>query len=103
MLYRAPAALLIRAPAAEEQEMACEELVPGDVILIPRNGGMMYCDAVITSGNCVVNESMLTGCVGDARTSDVITIFYSTARTLVLHVYQTDVTILTIIKGCTVL
>ena len=45
----------------EEIELSCEELVPGDVILIHRHGGMMHCDAVITSGNCVVNESMLTG------------------------------------------
>ncbi|XP_033641842.1 probable cation-transporting ATPase 13A3 isoform X2 [Asterias rubens] len=44
----------------------CEEtdskwLVPGDVVLIPQNGCVMSCDAVLISGNCIVNESMLTG------------------------------------------
>uniref|UniRef100_A0A671XDP9 ATPase 13A3 n=1 Tax=Sparus aurata TaxID=8175 RepID=A0A671XDP9_SPAAU len=37
------------------------ELVPGDVILIPANGMIMPCDAVLTHGTCIVNESMLTG------------------------------------------
>ncbi|XP_022085443.1 cation-transporting ATPase 13A2-like isoform X2 [Acanthaster planci] len=36
-------------------------LVPGDVILIPQHGCVMSCDAVLISGNCIVNESMLTG------------------------------------------
>ncbi|KAH9514185.1 hypothetical protein Btru_030489 [Bulinus truncatus] len=38
-----------------------EELVPGDVIEIPRHGCDMQCDAVLITGNCIVNESMLTG------------------------------------------
>ncbi|XP_037837958.1 probable cation-transporting ATPase 13A3 isoform X2 [Kryptolebias marmoratus] len=37
------------------------ELVPGDVIAITANGMVMPCDAVLFQGNCVVNESMLTG------------------------------------------
>ncbi|CAM9745787.1 unnamed protein product [Lampetra fluviatilis] len=37
------------------------EVVPGDVITFPSNGGIMPCDAVLVSGSCVVNESMLTG------------------------------------------
>ena len=37
-------------------------MVPGDVLLLPTNGGyMMECDAVLIEGTCVVNESMLTG------------------------------------------
>ncbi|XP_064610270.1 polyamine-transporting ATPase 13A3-like [Liolophura sinensis] len=36
-------------------------LVPGDVIAIPSHGCLMPCDAVLTQGNCIVNESMLTG------------------------------------------
>ncbi|PAA81636.1 hypothetical protein BOX15_Mlig034017g3, partial [Macrostomum lignano] len=36
-------------------------LVPGDVIEIPKGGCVMQCDAVLVSGNCIVNESMLTG------------------------------------------
>lgn len=36
-------------------------LVPGDVIIIPPHGCVMACDAVLLTGNCIVNESMLTG------------------------------------------
>ncbi|PVD35316.1 hypothetical protein C0Q70_02276 [Pomacea canaliculata] len=42
-------------------EIQSEDLVPGDVIEIPRRGCMMQCDCVLISGNCIVNESMLTG------------------------------------------
>jgi cation-transporting P-type ATPase 13A2 len=38
-----------------------EDLVPGDVIIIPTNGCTLYCDAILLVGTCVVNESMLTG------------------------------------------
>lgn len=37
------------------------DLVPGDVMIIPSNGTIMPCDAVLISGTCIVNESMLTG------------------------------------------
>ncbi|XP_044224784.1 polyamine-transporting ATPase 13A3-like isoform X1 [Thunnus albacares] len=43
-----------------EQAMSTE-LVPGDVIVIPGNGMIMPCDAVLVHGTCIVNESMLTG------------------------------------------
>ncbi|CAL8095259.1 unnamed protein product [Calicophoron daubneyi] len=46
---------------AEYQELDSTELVPGDVIKIPRTGCMMQCDALVLSGNCIVNESTLTG------------------------------------------
>jgi P-type E1-E2 ATPase len=36
-------------------------LVPGDVLEVPRRGCVMQCDAVLINGNCIVNESMLTG------------------------------------------
>ncbi|XP_033097899.1 probable cation-transporting ATPase 13A3 [Anneissia japonica] len=42
-------------------EIDSSELVPGDVLLVPPNGCMMSCDAVLIAGNCIVNESMLTG------------------------------------------
>ncbi|VDM39206.1 unnamed protein product [Toxocara canis] len=38
-----------------------EQLVPGDVILIPSHGCTMQCDAVLMNGTVIVNESMLTG------------------------------------------
>ncbi|XP_072114405.1 polyamine-transporting ATPase 13A3-like isoform X1 [Mobula birostris] len=43
------------------EEIFSTDLVPGDVIHIPTNGLMMPCDAVLISGTCVVNESLLTG------------------------------------------
>lgn len=38
-----------------------QNLVPGDVLVIPSHGCMMPCDAVLLTGNCIINESMLTG------------------------------------------
>lgn len=38
-----------------------ETIVPGDIIEIPPHGCLMHCDAVLLAGNCIVNESMLTG------------------------------------------
>ncbi|XP_062618648.1 polyamine-transporting ATPase 13A3-like [Saccostrea cucullata] len=43
------------------QDICSDDLVPGDIISIPRNGCIMQCDAVLLTGNCIVNESMLTG------------------------------------------
>ncbi|XP_067828171.1 polyamine-transporting ATPase 13A3-like [Heptranchias perlo] len=43
------------------EEIFSTDLVPGDVVVIPTNGLMMPCDAVLISGTCVVNESLLTG------------------------------------------
>ncbi|KAH9492495.1 hypothetical protein Btru_025981 [Bulinus truncatus] len=43
------------------EDIPSDELVPGDIIEIPRHGCDMLCDAVLIAGNCIVNESMLTG------------------------------------------
>ncbi|XP_040000025.1 probable cation-transporting ATPase 13A3 [Xiphias gladius] len=43
------------------EEAMSTELVPGDVVIIPANGMIMPCDAVLIHGTCIVNESMLTG------------------------------------------
>ncbi|XP_030647267.1 probable cation-transporting ATPase 13A3 [Chanos chanos] len=45
----------------EIDEAMSTDLVPGDVMIIPSNGTIMPCDAVLISGTCIVNESMLTG------------------------------------------
>lgn len=44
-----------------EADISTTELVPGDVVVIPSAGCTMPCDAVLISGNAIVNESMLTG------------------------------------------
>ncbi|XP_042856175.1 polyamine-transporting ATPase 13A3-like isoform X1 [Penaeus japonicus] len=44
-----------------EVEVNTVDLVPGDVLVIPATGCLMACDAVLISGNAIVNESMLTG------------------------------------------
>uniref|UniRef100_G3VHN6 Polyamine-transporting ATPase 13A3 n=1 Tax=Sarcophilus harrisii TaxID=9305 RepID=G3VHN6_SARHA len=45
----------------ETEEIFSTDLVPGDIMIIPMNGMVMPCDAVLISGTCIVNESMLTG------------------------------------------
>eukprot|EP00062_Callorhinchus_milii_P016845 gi/632968589/ref/XP_007900609.1/ PREDICTED: probable cation-transporting ATPase 13A3 isoform X2 [Callorhinchus milii] len=45
----------------EMEEILSTDLVPGDVVAIPANGTIMPCDALLLSGTCIVNESMLTG------------------------------------------
>ncbi|CAM1321396.1 ATP13A3 (predicted) [Pycnogonum litorale] len=45
----------------QEVEVSSLDVVPGDVLVIPPGVSSMECDAVLISGNCVVNESMLTG------------------------------------------
>ena len=42
-------------------EEESEKIVPGDVIVLPPHGCVLQCDAVLISGNAIVNESMLTG------------------------------------------
>ncbi|XP_064471519.1 polyamine-transporting ATPase 13A3-like [Ornithodoros turicata] len=44
-----------------ESKVSSKELVPGDVIIIPEQEHTMECDAVLISGDCIANESMLTG------------------------------------------
>nr|XP_043069563.1 polyamine-transporting ATPase 13A3 isoform X3 [Drosophila bipectinata] len=42
-------------------EFPTKVLVPGDIIEIPSSGCTMQCDAVLLSGSCIIDESMLTG------------------------------------------
>lgn len=50
------------------EEIPTSELVPGDIILIPSSGCEVQCDALLLNGNCIVNESMLTGkAVGELK------------------------------------
>uniref|UniRef100_A0AAQ4NNH6 ATPase cation transporting 13A2 n=1 Tax=Gasterosteus aculeatus aculeatus TaxID=481459 RepID=A0AAQ4NNH6_GASAC len=44
-----------------EECVSSEELVPGDCVIIPPEGLLLPCDAALLAGECLVNESMLTG------------------------------------------
>ncbi|XP_037354959.1 polyamine-transporting ATPase 13A2 isoform X2 [Talpa occidentalis] len=48
-------------PGGEEEWVDSSELVPGDCVVLPQEGGLMPCDAALVAGECVVNESSLTG------------------------------------------
>ncbi|KAI8428833.1 hypothetical protein MSG28_007488 [Choristoneura fumiferana] len=45
----------------EECVVNASRLVPGDVLILPPDGCVMPCDAMLLTGTCIVNESMLTG------------------------------------------
>ncbi|KAF1419011.1 Cation-transporting ATPase 13A2, partial [Spheniscus humboldti] len=45
----------------EEMVVSSADLVPGDCISLPADGMLVPCDAVLLTGECMVNESMLTG------------------------------------------
>lgn len=52
---------VLRRDTGEFENVTSDLLVPGEVIEVPRHGCVMQCDAVLITGNCIVNESMLTG------------------------------------------
>ncbi|XP_025263819.1 probable cation-transporting ATPase 13A3 isoform X2 [Camponotus floridanus] len=43
------------------ENISSKELVPGDVIELPKHQATLICDAVLLTGQCILNESMLTG------------------------------------------
>ncbi|CAI2350160.1 unnamed protein product [Caenorhabditis sp. 36 PRJEB53466] len=45
----------------KEVTIGSEQLVPGDILLIPPHGCLMQCDSVLMNGTVIVNESVLTG------------------------------------------
>lgn len=47
--------------SVESVTVKAQYLVPGDVIIIPPGGCNIACDALLLSGNCIVDESLLTG------------------------------------------
>ncbi|XP_066493188.1 polyamine-transporting ATPase 13A2 isoform X1 [Tiliqua scincoides] len=51
----------IHTASGEERTVSSTDLVPGDCIVIPADGTLVPCDAALLTGECVVNESMLTG------------------------------------------
>ncbi|KAI6073846.1 putative cation-transporting ATPase 13A2 [Aix galericulata] len=51
----------VRRPDGEEAVVSSADLVPGDCISLPSDGMLVPCDAALLTGECMVNESMLTG------------------------------------------
>ncbi|CAB1427291.1 unnamed protein product [Pleuronectes platessa] len=51
----------IRRSSGVEECVSSVELVPGDCLIIPQEGLLLPCDAALLAGECLVNESMLTG------------------------------------------
>uniref|UniRef100_A0A668AMD4 ATPase cation transporting 13A2 n=1 Tax=Myripristis murdjan TaxID=586833 RepID=A0A668AMD4_9TELE len=51
----------VRRSSGEEECISSVELVPGDCLVIPQEGLLLPCDAALLAGECMVNESMLTG------------------------------------------
>ncbi|GAB0193584.1 probable cation-transporting ATPase 13A4 [Grus japonensis] len=43
------------------QELESHHLVPGDMLVLKESKTLLPCDAILISGQCIVNESMLTG------------------------------------------
>ncbi|XP_056895921.1 cation-transporting ATPase 13A2 isoform X2 [Takifugu flavidus] len=46
---------------SREEHVSSVELVPGDCLIIPQEGLVLPCDVALLAGECLVNESMLTG------------------------------------------
>uniref|UniRef100_A0A672UTQ4 ATPase cation transporting 13A2 n=1 Tax=Strigops habroptila TaxID=2489341 RepID=A0A672UTQ4_STRHB len=51
----------VHRPSGEEMAVSSADLVPGDCISLPADGMLVPCDAALLTGECMVNESMLTG------------------------------------------
>lgn len=62
------------------EEILSTDLVPGDVMVIPSNGTIMPCDAVLVSGTCIVNESMLTGEIRNGNTFGKVASMFNSYR-----------------------
>ena len=65
------------------------DLVPGDCIIIPQEGLLLPYDAALLAGECLVNESMLTGDQQNSPTPlgkaqiQRFAIFYNFSRTII--------------------
>jgi len=52
---------VIRRNGGVNEKVSTDELVPGDILVLPPHGCILHCDAALLNGTCIVNESMLTG------------------------------------------
>uniref|UniRef100_A0A665X149 Uncharacterized protein n=1 Tax=Echeneis naucrates TaxID=173247 RepID=A0A665X149_ECHNA len=53
--------ITIRRNSGAEESVSSVDLVPGNCVIIPQEGLLLPCDAALLAGECLVNESMLTG------------------------------------------
>ncbi|XP_028265066.1 polyamine-transporting ATPase 13A2 isoform X2 [Parambassis ranga] len=53
--------VIVRSSSGVEECVSSMELVPGDCLIIPQEGLLLPCDAALLAGECLINESMLTG------------------------------------------
>uniref|UniRef100_A0A8C2U7L6 ATPase cation transporting 13A2 n=1 Tax=Coturnix japonica TaxID=93934 RepID=A0A8C2U7L6_COTJA len=60
-MARMSISIRVRRADGEEAMVSSAELVPGDCISLPLDGVLVPCDAALLTGECMVNESMLTG------------------------------------------
>ncbi|XP_075462086.1 polyamine-transporting ATPase 13A2 isoform X2 [Ascaphus truei] len=60
-MVKVAVSLTVRRETGEELLLSSENLVPGDCIILPAEGVLLPCDAALLAGECMVNESMLTG------------------------------------------
>ncbi|KAK4809814.1 hypothetical protein QYF61_014282 [Mycteria americana] len=60
-MARMSVSVRVRRPSGEEMVVSSADLVPGDCISLPADGMLVPCDAALLTGECMVNESMLTG------------------------------------------
>ncbi|KAJ6656844.1 hypothetical protein lerEdw1_003175 [Lerista edwardsae] len=51
----------VHTASGEARTVSATDLVPGDCFVVPTDGTLVPCDAALLTGECVVNESMLTG------------------------------------------
>ncbi|XP_076451738.1 polyamine-transporting ATPase 13A3-like isoform X2 [Babylonia areolata] len=61
MVATAPSNISVANGTDDFTDIPEHQLAPGDVIVVPAHGCVMTCDAVLITGTCIVNESMLTG------------------------------------------
>lgn len=54
---------------SSEECVSSVDLVPGDCLIISQKGLVLPCDVALLAGECLVNESMLTG---DHHTSGTV-------------------------------
>ncbi|XP_056364277.1 polyamine-transporting ATPase 13A2 [Oenanthe melanoleuca] len=60
-MARMSVGIRVRRSGGEELVVSSAELVPGDCIQLPAAGALLPCDAALLTGECMVNESLLTG------------------------------------------